>query len=91
MNGLTRYEMETLISFNVAEDDARVYTHDKRIIRKLDQMIVDYPDTYKLIAGDEDYREYEMPKKYVTFSKPRKLTPEQIRAKKLLIEKIRKS
>lgn len=44
----------------------------------MSRWFADYPDIYKLIAGDGDYREYEMPKKYVSFSKPRKLTAEQI-------------
>lgn len=91
MERLKKYERETLISFNVAERKARVYTHDKRIIRRLDQMAADYPDTYKLIADEGDYKEYELPKKYVSFSKPRKLSPEQIQEKRKLIEKIRKS
>ena len=39
MKGLTRYEMETLVSFNVAEEDARVYTHDKRSIPRFEQMV----------------------------------------------------
>ena len=41
MEHLTRYEMETHISFNVADKVAIVSTYDKRIMRKLDQMVID--------------------------------------------------
>ena len=72
MEHLTRYEMETLISFNVADKIASVSTYDKRIMRKLDQMVIDYPDTYKILREYAGYKEYEVPKKYISFIKPRK-------------------
>ena len=73
MEHLTRYEMETHISFNVADKVAIVSTYDKRIMRKLDQMVIDYPGIYNFIREYEGYKEYEVPKKYVSFSKPRVL------------------
>lgn len=32
---LTAYERETIINYNMAEPDASVYTHDKKLIARL--------------------------------------------------------
>lgn len=46
---LTRYEQESILNYSVGEQTATVYTRDQAIIRKLDTLVADFPDTYKLI------------------------------------------
>lgn len=41
---LTRYEMETIITFNEEEDTASVYTHNKALRRKLEKLAQDRPE-----------------------------------------------
>ncbi len=48
MTNLTKYEMETVVNCNVGEQTANVYKRDKSVIQKLNQLMSDYPDTYKL-------------------------------------------
>lgn len=50
MTPLTKYELETIINFNVESTEALVYTRDKTIIRKFDALVTAYPDVYKCIA-----------------------------------------
>lgn len=45
---LSRYEQETIVSYNAGEQTATIYTRDKAVMRKLDTLVVDFPDTYKL-------------------------------------------
>ena len=35
---LTAYERETIINYNMAEAEASVYTHDKKLIARLEQL-----------------------------------------------------
>jgi hypothetical protein len=77
MNNLTKYEQETIINFNAGEQTATVYTRDKAVMRKLDTLVNEYPDVYKLINVTEYDRTYEMPKLYVKYRKPRQMTDEQ--------------
>ena len=43
---LTPYERETVIIFNEAEATARVYTHNKRLIHKLEKLSEKYPSEF---------------------------------------------
>lgn len=49
----TRYEQETIVNYNVGEQTATVYTRDKAVMRKLDTLVVGFPNTYKLTGQDE--------------------------------------
>ena len=77
MAGLTKYEMETVVNYNAGEQTATVYTRDKSVMRKLDRLVADYPDIYKLLRQTDIDKTYSMPKSYVTYRKPRKLNDEQ--------------
>lgn len=77
MANLTKYEMETVVNYNVAEQTATVYTRDKSVMRKLDRLVADYPDTYKLINQTDIDKTYSMPKTYVNYRKPRVLSDKQ--------------
>ena len=60
MTNLTKYEMETVVNYNAGEQTATVYTRDKSVMRKLDRLVADYPDSYKLTG----------PKAAVIYGKP---------------------
>lgn len=77
MANLTKYEMETVVNFNAGEQTATVYTRDKSVMRRLDQLVENYPDTYKLLNQTDIDKTYSMPKSYVTYRKPRAVSDEQ--------------
>ena len=77
MNSLKRIEQETIINFNVAEREATVYTSDKTTMRKLDALVTEFPDIYKCIKATDIDKTYSMPKQYVNYRKPRRLTEER--------------
>lgn len=74
---LTRYEQETLINFNAQDQMATLYTRDPAIMRKVDALVIDYPDTFKCIGETDIDKTYEMPKSVVIYRKPRRLSVEQ--------------
>ena len=74
---LSRYEQETIVNYNAGEKTATLYTRDKAVMRKLDTLAADFPDTYKLTGQDEVSKTYSFPKSYVSYRKPRKLSMEQ--------------
>lgn len=74
---LSRYEQETIVNYNAGEQTATVYTRDKAVMRKLDTLVADFPDTYSLTGQDEVSKTYSFPKSYVSYRKPRRLSEEQ--------------
>ena len=85
---LTRYEQETIINFNAQDQMATLYTRDPAVIRKVDALVIEYPDIFKCIGETDIDKTYEMPKSSVTYRKPRKLSEEQREHKKTLMMKI---
>ena len=77
MSKLTKYEMETIVNYNAAEQTAIVYTRDKAVMRKLDRLVEAYPESYRLVEQTEIDKTYSMPKSYVTYRKPRSVSAEQ--------------
>lgn len=77
MTNLTKYEMETVINYNAREQTATVYTRDKSVMRKLDRLVADYPDSFMLISQTDIDKTYSMPKSYITYRKPRTVSNEQ--------------
>ena len=71
---LTRYEQETIINFNAEEKTATLYTRDPAVIRKLDSLVTEYPDTFKRLGETDIDKTYEMPKSAVTYRKPRRIS-----------------
>ena len=56
-------------------------------MRKLDTLVADFPDTYKLLEQDEVSKTYSLPKSYVSYRKPKKLNEEQReQARKKMLE-----
>ena len=74
---LSRYEQETIVNYNAGEQTATLYTRDKAVMRKLDTLAADFPDTYKLTGQDEVSKTYSLPKAYVSYRRPRKISDEQ--------------
>ena len=74
---LTRNEQETIINFNAEDKTATLYTRDPAVMRKVDALVIEYPDTYKCIGETDIDKTYEMPKSFVSYRKPRRLSEEQ--------------
>ena len=74
---LTRYEEETIINFNAGDQIATLYTRDPAVMRKVDALVIEFPDTYKCIGETDIDKTYEMPKSFVSYRKPRRLSEEQ--------------
>jgi len=74
---LTRYEEETIINFNAGEQTATIYSRDPAVMRKVDALVIEYPDTYKCISETDIDKTYEMPKSFVNYRKPRRLSEER--------------
>ena len=74
---LTRYEQETIINFNAQDQMATLYTRDSAVMRKVDALVTEYPDTFKCIGETDIDKTYEMPKSVVSYRKPRKISGEQ--------------
>lgn len=85
---LSRYEQETVINYNAGEQTATVYTRDKAVMRKLDKLVADFPDIYKLIDQTDIDKTYSMPKSYVSYRKPKKLSEGQREQARLRMAKI---
>lgn len=87
---LSRYEQETIINFNAGEELATVYTRDPAVIRKLDALVIEFPEVFKCINDTNIDKTYEMPKSAITYRKPRHLTDEQReQARKRLVNNIK--
>ncbi len=85
---LSRYEQEGILNYNAGEQTATLYTRDKAVMRKLDTLAADFPDTYKLIRQDEVSRTYSFPKSYISYRKPRAASTEQRElARQMMIER----
>jgi len=85
---LSKYEQETIINFNVAESDAVVFTRDKVVIRKLDSLVSEFPEVYKCIGETDIDKTYSMPKKYVSYRKPRRISKEVREQRKEMMSQI---
>ena len=77
---LSCYERETIINFNAEEPTATLYTRDPTVMRKLDQLVISFPEVYKCIGETDIDKTYEMPKSVVNYRKPRRLSVEQRQA-----------
>ena len=74
---ISRQEQETIVNYNAAEHTATVYTRDKTVMRRLDALVMDFPDHYRLIGETDIDKTYEMPKSFVSYRKLRQLSDEQ--------------
>ena len=87
---LTRYEKETIISFNAGDQIATVYTRDPAVMRKVDALVIEYPDTYKCIGETEIDKTYSMPKSRISYRKPRRISEAKRQQAREAMKKINK-
>ena len=85
---ITRYEQETIINFNAGEQTATLYTRDPAIMRKLDALVFEFPEQYRLIGETDIDKTYEMPKSFVSYRKPRQLSEDQREAARDRMKKV---
>ncbi len=90
MYKLLKVEQETIILFNVAEPDAKVYTRDKTVMRKLDALVAEFPEVYKCIKVTDIDKTYSMPKEYVSYRKPRRISEDRRNQAREVMEKLNK-
>lgn len=74
---LTRYEKEVVIKLNADEEMATVYSANPAWIRKMDALVKEFPDVFRIKRRTEVSKTYELPKKYVRIGKPREISYEQ--------------
>ena len=82
---LSRYEQEVIINFNGEEEHASLYTANLVWIRKMDKLLEQNPDQFRLrrverIKGEVVSKEYIFPKRFVSIRSrdiKRVLTEEQ--------------
>lgn len=74
---LTRYEQEVVINLNADEKMATVYSANPAWIRKMDALVKEFPDVFRIKRWTEDSKTYEMPKKYIRIGRPRELSSAQ--------------
>lgn len=74
---LSRYEQESILNYNAGEQTSPLYTREKAVMRKLDTLVADFPDIYKLTGQDKISKTYSFPKSYVNYRKPRRISKEQ--------------
>ena len=71
----------------ICKGGLNIEVRDKAVMRKLDTLVTDFPDTYKLTGQDEVSKTYSFPKSYVSYRKPRAVSTEQRgRARQMMIE-----
>lgn len=76
---LTKYEQETIVLSNAAEQTSTIYTSDPNMIRKLDKLVTRFPEVYKVTKQDDISKTYECASKKYTncFRGPRNFSEKQ--------------
>jgi hypothetical protein len=86
---LSLEEKETNINYNDGEKEARIYSCNPALIRKLDKLCEDFPEQFKKTKEDKYSKWYIIPKKFVRIGKPVNITEEQRKAKSEYAKHIR--
>lgn len=73
---LSRYEQETVITYNNEEKTANIWTCDKALINKLNKLI-EKDTAITEIKRNEYSRTYKLPKRYINIKIHRQLSEEQ--------------
>ena len=75
---MLREEKETIINYNESDEPASVYTFNRALQTRLDQMAAEYPEIVKCTRDYQDGgKEYSIPKKLITVRKPITITEER--------------
>ena len=76
---LSNIEKETVINFNEAERTASVYTHNAALKRQFLELCQTHPEQVRQTADNGwGGLTFELPKKWLKVSPPRKPTPAQL-------------
>ncbi|MBR1479112.1 MAG: hypothetical protein IJ608_14305 [Lachnospiraceae bacterium] len=77
---LSRFEQKTIVNYNSGDQTATVYTRDKTVMRRLDALVIEYPEHYRLMDETDIDKTYEMPKSLINYRKPMSVSDKQRRA-----------
>lgn len=73
----SRLEMESILLFNEEESAAKIYTHNKRLQKRLSDLCKKYPEEFRLVRDDGDGAlTFSCPKRRIAITAPRKMTAE---------------
>jgi len=76
---LSNIEKETIINFNEAERTASVYTHNAALKERLLELCQTHPEQVRQTAANGwGGLTFELPKKWLKITPPRKPTPAQL-------------
>ncbi len=76
---LSMIERETVINFNEAERMASIYTHNKALNHQLLELCRTHPEQVRQTAANAwGGLTFELPKKWLKITPPRKPTPAQL-------------
>ena len=76
---LTNVEKETIINFNEAERTASIYTHNEALKHQLLELCQSHPEQVRQTAANAwGGLTFELPKKWLKVSPPRKPTQAQL-------------
>ena len=86
---LSLYERETIITYNEAESEASVYTHNKALRRTLDKLAQERPEDCRVDRGGHGgaAADYTIPKAWVKIRPPRVASEAQKAASRRAAEK----
>ena len=70
---LTKYERETVVTFNEEEAHAELYTCSQVVMRRMDKLVEEF-DEISVISEDEISKTYKFPKKLFKVRKPSKFS-----------------
>lgn len=86
---LSLYERETIINFNEAEPTATVYTHNRALRRRLDELTQQRPEDCRVdrVGHDGVATDYTVPKTWVKIRTPRVASEAQKAASRRAAEK----
>ena len=68
----SKQEQETTITWDEQERIAHIYSSSPITIRKLDKLVVQFPDTYSCVWSEpgDTAKKYKVQPKYIRFGKP---------------------
>lgn len=69
---MSRYEMETVITYNDEEETADIFTVNNAMNKNLEKLFLEYPDQVSKISNNRFY----IPKKWVKIRPPKKVSEE---------------
>ena len=75
---LTKFERESVLTFNEAEHTAELEIHAPKLKKRLETIRAERPDEIKLTRQDEYANFYIVPKSWIKINPPRSMTSKQL-------------